>query len=72
MRERQSLLHNMHAKGLEVGGMAARAFRMLLSRVASSDLLASAASIPLCIDCLQAVPSLAKVSQVSVAMPQAL
>ncbi|KAH3691478.1 hypothetical protein DPMN_193007 [Dreissena polymorpha] len=47
--------------------MVKRAFRRLLSRVACSDLLASVTAMPLCIDCLQV-----RVSQMSVAMPQAL
>ncbi|KAH3690655.1 hypothetical protein DPMN_193602 [Dreissena polymorpha] len=45
---------------------------MLFFLVARSDLLASAASIPLCVDCLQTVRSSAKVPQLSVAMSQAL
>ncbi|KAH3783708.1 hypothetical protein DPMN_161651 [Dreissena polymorpha] len=33
MRDLQSLLQKKHAKGLAVGGIAARSFRMLLFRV---------------------------------------
>ncbi|KAH3835000.1 hypothetical protein DPMN_108333 [Dreissena polymorpha] len=40
MRDWQLFLHNMHTNGLAVRGMAARAFRMFVFRVASSDLLA--------------------------------
>ncbi|KAH3747173.1 hypothetical protein DPMN_181594 [Dreissena polymorpha] len=62
----------MHMKGLAVGRMAARAFLRLIFQVivTCSDLFASAASMPVKIDCRDVLLYSARVSHLSLAMPQ--
>ena len=44
------MLHIVHTRGLAAGERVAPVFLRLLFRVASSDLLASVASMPICLD----------------------